>query len=126
MPDLRTHLHVPCEMEALRGLGQAARLKGSIMFKTPLWFLFSGHTASLVLARYYAVIVLVRITNFHAMIISSGFLWAGHSTVNYVNFDTYAYSVTHGHGCPAVPVSCLGGTAGITHSLDFCILIIAI
>jgi hypothetical protein len=79
-----------------------------------------------VLASYYAVIVLVRITSFQAVIISPGFLRAGHSTVNSVNFATYAYSVTHGHGCPAVPVSCLGGTAGITHSLDFCILTIAI
>jgi hypothetical protein len=124
MPDLRVHLHVPCEMEALRGLGQAARLRGSIMFKTLLWFWCCGYTACLMLASYYAVIVLVRITYFHAATISPGFLRA--STVNSVNFATYAYSVTHGHGCPAVPISCLGATAGITHSLDFCILIIEI
>jgi hypothetical protein len=82
------------------------------------------------LVSYYAVIVLVRITSLQAMLISPGFLRAGHSTVNSVNFAIYAYSmthvVTHGHGCPAVPVSCLGGTAGITYSLDFCILTIAI
>jgi hypothetical protein len=67
-----------------------------------------------VLASYYAVIVLVRITSLQAVIISPGFLRAGHSTVNSVNFATYAHSVTPGHGCSAVPVSCLGGTAGIT------------
>jgi hypothetical protein len=89
-------------------------------------FLCYGYTTSLVLASYYAVIVLVRITSLQAVIISPGFLRAGHSTVNSVNFATYAYGVTPGYGCPAVPVSCLGGTAGITHCLDFCILIIAI
>lgn len=51
--------------------------------------------------------------------VSLGFLRAGRSIVNSVNFANSAYWVTNGHGCPAVPVSCLGGTAGIIYSYVF-------
>jgi hypothetical protein len=38
-----------------------------------------------------------------------------------LNFAYSATLVTHGQGCPAVPVSCSGGTAGITNSYVFCL-----
>jgi hypothetical protein len=53
------------------------------MLKILLWFSYYGFHAS-----YYTVIVLVRITSLQAVIISPGFLRAGHSTVNSVNFAT--------------------------------------
>ena len=120
MPDLCAHIHVSCTMEALRGIAPATRLQGSILVKILLWFsCFSFQ------ARYYTVIVIARITSPQAVIISPGFLRAGHSTVNSVNFATLAHRVTPGHGCSAVPVSCSGGTAGIIFVLWY-LLIIAI
>jgi hypothetical protein len=47
-----------------------------------------------------------------------GFLRAGRHAVNFVSWET------HGKGCPAVSVSCLGGTAGIANS--YCILLMLI
>jgi hypothetical protein len=117
MPDLCVHIHVSWAMEALRCIGPVTRLQGSILVQILLWFSCYSFQAS-----YYTVLVLVRITSLQAVIISPGFLRAGHSTVNSVNFATLAHRVTPGHGCSAVPVSCLGETAGIT----FVSLIIAI
>jgi hypothetical protein len=77
MSDLRTHLHVPGEVEALRGLGQTARLRGSLMLKTRFWSWCCSYSFRLLLASYQLVLALDRITSFHAVTMSPGFLRAG-------------------------------------------------
>ena len=77
MSDLRTPLHVPGEMEALRGLEQTARLKGSLMLKTCFWSWCCSYSFRLLLASYQLVLELDKITSFHAMTMSPGFLRAG-------------------------------------------------
>jgi hypothetical protein len=71
------------------------------------------------IASYQVVLALVRRTSLMLATVSPGFLRAGRRTVNSVNFANYAHSMTNGHGCLAVSVSCSGGTTGIIHSFVF-------
>jgi hypothetical protein len=94
------------------------------MFQTCFWSLSCHYSLCLLLARYQLVLAIDRITSLHAETMSPGFLRAGRQFCQILlNSD---FSVTHGHGGHAVPVSCSGGTAGITYSLELCTLAIVI
>jgi hypothetical protein len=91
------------------------------MSRTRLWFWFCCYNLCLKIASYQFFLALVRRTSFMLATVSPGFLRAGRSIVNFDNFANFAHWVTYGHGCPAVPVSCSGGTAGIINNYVFCL-----
>jgi hypothetical protein len=91
------------------------------MFRPRLCFWFCYYNLCLRIASYQYFLALGERTSSMLVTASPGFLRAGRSSVNFVNFAYSANWVTHGQGCPAVPVSCSGGTAGITNSYVFCL-----